>query len=206
MDGYLREKKSRLQMAYGMMALKSGICAAPFLLLAMIIAILWLADFAIAPHTWQEAEVRYSRMGEVKYISVRGSRGASPALMTTDGGAYACWDADAELLAGSLQGGEHCRIVYSNRLDGYAHLEALTVDGEALVDRAAHEQHWHDMHRQTGMAALLFASLAAAAASLGYALWGRRGWEDVHRLRREIAVREAKNAARQAKKAVCKGG
>jgi len=206
MDGYLREKQQKLQAAYGMMAFKCGLCAAPFLLLALLIGLMWLTEYSVAPSTWQEGQVRFSRMGEVKVLRGRSGRSRSPAMMTADGGAYVCGKTDAVKLSERLRSGERCDIVFVNGIDGYTHLRGLTVDGEVLVDRAAYEQSWHDLHRQTGAAVLMFIGLAAAAAGLGYILWARRDWDSVYRLRREIEVRRMKNAVREANKRTRKGG
>lgn len=206
MDGYLREKQRKLKDAYGMMALKCGVCAAPFLVLAILIGVMWLTEFSMAPYTWQERQVRFRRMGEVKELRGRSGRSRSPAMMTADGGAYVCGKTDAVILSERLRSGEKCDIVFVNGIDGYTHLRGLAVDGEVLIDRAAYERNWHELHRQTGAAVLVFMGLAAAAAGLGYILWARRDWDSVHRLRREIEIRRAKNAVREGKKLTRKGG
>ena len=206
MDGYLREKQRKLKAAYGMMTLKCGVCALPFLVLAILIGVMWLTEFSMAPSTWQERQVRFRRMGEVKVLRGRSGTSRSPAVMTADGGAYVCGKTDAVKLSERLRSGEKCDIVFVNGIDGYTHLRGLTVDGEVLINLAGYEQNWHDLHRQTGTAVLIFMGLAAVAAVFGYILWARRDWDSVHQLRREIEVRRAKNAVREANKRTRKGG
>jgi len=201
-DSIIREKQEKTRLCYGMMAFKSLIPALPFLLLLAFFALMWWVGGTMAPARWLADEVRFARMGEVEYISGGrfGGRDEGPALMTTDGRAFVCSDEEAALLTEEMRGGELCSILYVHTISGYKNLEALSVDGEVLIDRADSERKWQENMRELGKLALGDAGICVLAAGLGYAFWGRKEWQAIRRLEKEIVVRQKKNETRAARR------
>lgn len=201
-DGYLREREHALRQHKIWMLLKSLIPALPFLFLLVFFAAMWLVEWTMAPQYWLADEVRFARMGEVKYIgsSRFGGTDDGPALMTTDGRTFTCSEEEAAVLEEKLRGGDQCSIMYVHTISGYENLEALTANGEVLIDGADSERKWHEDVRELGALALgdlLFGILAAAA---GYFFWGRKECQEIHRLQQEMAVRQKKNETRAARR------
>lgn len=201
-DSIIREKQEKIRLCYGMMAFKSLIPALPFLLLLAFFALMWWVEGTMTPDHWLADEVRFARMGEVEYIGGGrfGGRDEGPALLTVDGRAFVCSDEEAALLKEKLRGGELCSILYVHTISGYKNLEALSVGGEVLIDRADSERKWQASMRELCGITLGDAGICVLAAGLGYAFWGRKEWQAIHRLEEEIAVRRKKNEARAARR------
>ena len=192
-DGYIRPLLEDIRQIRFWIAFKTLLVAAPMLLIAICIALIWLAEEP--PEAWRTTTARFKR---VKH-GASGRYGTPNVLLTTDGRGFLIGDAGADAAEERLTQGDLCEVTYRYRL-GVESLCGLTSRGEVIVDRAEYEAGWARDQQDYPRMIIILTAVAAVAAGLSNALWCRRNRLAILRIQERIAQREAKNEARAAKK------
>ena len=193
-DGYIRPLLENIRQIRIWMAFKTLLVAAPMLLMALFIALIWLTDEP--PEAWRTTTVRFRR---IEY----GSSGRSSfptVLLTTDGRGFTISDHAADAVEEKLTQGALCEVTYRFRL-GIESLCGLTSGGEVIVDRSEYEAGWARDQQDYPRMIIILIAVAAVAAGLSNALWCRKNRREIAQIEQRIAQREAKNEAREKKKA-----
>jgi len=194
-DGYIRPLLEDIRQIRFWMACKTLLVAAPMLLMALFITLIWLTDEP--PEAWRTTTARFKR---VKHGAHNGRYSTSNVFLTMDGRGFTISDDGAEEAEMKLTQGALCQVTYSSRF-GVGGICGLTSGGEVIVDRTQSEAAWARDQAEYPWLVGLLTGAAAVAGGLSNGLWCRKNRREIAQIEQRIAQREAKNEAREKKKA-----
>lgn len=193
MDDYDRMQERAIRQIYGWMKFKTLLFAAPLLVLALILALMWLTDEP--PEAWQTERVQFASV--VRYHRRHGADYYR--FKTMNGREFALTDEAAKAVDEQLTPGALCEVTHRQRL-GVQSICGLTSGDQVFVDRADYEEDWAKAHGELLKATSILTVLAVISAGLSYGLWCRKDRREIEEIRRQMARRVAMNEARAAKK------